>query len=360
MNKIDMLKLGFNDKFLEESLFSPELYVGRVFSQYNDLYKVMCENNEVTAEVSGKFRFEVKSLASYPAVGDFVMLDRNTNTSGHAIIHKVLTRKSAFIRKSAGTSNSSQVVASNIDTVFICMSLNNDFNLRRLERYLSVAWDSGAVPVVVLTKSDLCDDIEHKLEQVSSVAIGVEILVTSGLLEDGYLQILRHVKAGQTIAFIGSSGVGKSTLINCLLGEDKIKTNGLRNDDKGRHTTTRRELIMLADGGLVIDTPGIRELGIDSADLMKAFADIDELASMCKFHDCTHSKEPSCAVQKAIQDGTISQERFLSYQKIKREAGYEGLNSKQIETVKINEMFKEVGGMKNARRFAKEKNTKKY
>lgn len=359
MKKVNMKKLGINDKFLAECRLHPDLYVGRVFSQYKDLYKVMCENSEVTAEISGKFRFGVKVLSDYPAVGDFVMLDRSTNTNGNAIIHNVLSRKSAFIRKAAGTSNDNQVIASNIDTVFICMSLNNDFNLRRIERYLSITWDSGAVPVIVLTKSDLCDNIEQRLQNVNSVAIGVEILVTSGLLQDGYSQILKYIKEGQTIAFIGSSGVGKSTLINRLIGENKIETKGLRNDDKGKHTTTRRELIMLPDGGMVIDTPGMRELGIENADLSKTFADIEELSMMCKFHDCTHTSEPGCAVQKAIHDGIITVERFSSYQKLKKEAGYEGLNSKQIEHIKINEMFKDVGGMKNARKFAKEKNTKR-
>ena len=354
-----MKKLGLNDKFSAESAKYPGLYVGRVFSQHKDLYTIMCENNEVTAEISGKFRFDIATLSDYPAVGDFVMLDRNKNTDGNAIIHHVLSRKSVFIRKAAGTSNDNQVVASNIDTVFICMSLNNDFNLRRLERYLSIAWDSGAVPVVVLTKSDLCDNIEQKLQDVSAVAIGVEILVTSGFLQDGYTQVLSYVQEGQTIAFIGSSGVGKSTLINCLLGEGKLATKGLRNDDKGRHTTTRREMVLLENGGIVIDTPGMRELGIESADLSKTFADIDELSAMCKFSDCTHTNEPRCAVLQAISDGVISPERLSSYQKIKKEAGYEGLNSKQIETVKLNEMFKDMGGMKNARKFAKEANARK-
>lgn len=360
MNKIDMASLGFNNHFLAESKLYPGLYVGRVFLQYNNRYKVVCEENEVVAEVSGKLRFNAETLLDYPAVGDFVMLDRNTNANGNAIIHHILSRKSVFIRKAAGTSNDCQVVASNIDTVFICMSLNNNFNLRRIERYLSIVWDSGAVPVIVLTKSDLCEDIEQKLQETASVAIGVDIVVTSGVLQEGYLPIGNYIKESQTIAFVGSSGVGKSTLINCLLGNHKMETQALSNNDKGRHTTTRRELIMLANGGIVIDTPGMRELGLESADFSKTFADIDELSAMCKFQDCTHTNEPGCAVQKAIENGIILPERFSNYQKLKKEAKYEGLNSKQIENAKIQEMFKSVGGIKQARKFAREKNSKEY
>lgn len=359
MDKIDMVKIGFTDRFMAEANSYPGLYAGRVFSQHKDLYRVACENGELMAEVSGKFRFDVKALSEYPAVGDFVMLDRNMDTGGNAIIHHVLSRKSVFIRKAAGTSNESQIVASNIDTVFICVSLNNDFNLRRMERYLSIAWDSGAKPVIVLTKSDLCEDINQKLNDVESVAIGVDILVTTSLQKEGYLQVLDYIGTGKTIAFIGSSGVGKSTLINCLLGENVIKTNGLRGDDKGRHTTTRRELLVLENGGMVIDTPGMRELGVESADLAKAFADIDALTPMCRFGDCTHIIEPDCAVQKAIADGTLSAARFESYLKLKKEAGYEGLNSRQIENVKINEMFKAMGGMKSSKKFIKEQTAKK-
>jgi ribosome biogenesis GTPase len=235
------------------------------------------------------------------------------------------------------------------------MSLNNDFNLRRLERYLSIAWDSKAIPVIVLTKSDLCDDLAQKLFEVNSVAIGVDILITTSISEDGYLQVSSYIKESQTVAFIGSSGVGKSTLINRLLGESVLTTQGIRNDDKGKHTTTRRELIILHSGGMVIDTPGMRELGLESVDLSKAFSDIDELSALCKFHDCNHISEPNCAIQKAICDGVLSVERLESYRKLKKETQYEGLNSKQIETAKLNEMFSSVGGMKNARKFIKEK-----
>ena len=356
MNKTDMEKYGFTGRFAAEAALYEGLYAGRVFSQYKDFYKVMTENGEAMAEVSGKLRFESSSPSEFPAVGDFVMLDRTDDTGGNAIIHCILARKSVFARKAAGSTNEEQVVASNIDTLFICMSLNNDFSLRRLERYLAIGWDSGAVPVIVLTKADLCEDAGEKLREVEAVAIGVDIIVTSALLEEGLEQVERYMKEGQTVAFIGSSGVGKSTLINCLTDEQRQYTNGLRNDDKGRHTTTRRELIVLASGGMVIDTPGMREIGLESANLAKTFADIDRLAKECRFLDCTHTVEPGCAVQRAVSGGALPAERLASYHKLKKEAKYEGLNSKQIETAKLEEMFAEVGGMKNARRFAKDKN----
>lgn len=351
-----MKDLGLTERFEQEATIYKGLFVGRISSQYKDLYKIITENGELAGEISGKFRYEVKSLSDYPAVGDFVMIHRLNNKEGNTIIHHVLTRKSVFERKAAGTSKDVQVVASNIDTVFICMSLNQDFNLRRLERYLSIAWDSGAVPVVVLTKSDLCNELQQRLLEISTVAIAVDVLVTTSMSEDGYLSIQNYISNGKTVAFIGSSGVGKSTLINRLLGQEIQSTKDIRNDDdKGRHTTTRRELIVLPNGGAVIDTPGMREIGIESADFSKAFSDIEELAAECKYKDCTHQLEPGCAVQQALSEGILSLERLENYTKLKKEAKYEGLNSKQIETVKIKTMFAEVGGIKNARKFVKEK-----
>jgi len=348
-----MKDYGLNDSFINESKLY-NLSVGRIISQDKGLYKAVTENGEFKAQVSGKLRYNAINISDYPAVGDFVMLDEN---DGNAVIHHILNRKSAFIRKAAGTSHDDQVVAANVDTVFICMSLNKDFNLRRLERYISIGWDSGAVPVVVLTKSDLCSDLDNIITDIEEVSIGLDIMVTSSLNED-YENIKKYINYAQTVAFIGSSGVGKTTLINKLMGDDVFETKGIRNDDRGRHTTTKRELILLPDGGIVIDTPGMRELGIESADFSKSFADIDELSQMCKFNDCTHTKEPGCAVKKAVETGSLSEERLNSYFKLKKEANYEGLNSKQIETEKIKRMFKEVGGIKNARKYFKEKNNK--
>ncbi len=349
-----MKNLGLTDKFIQESKQYSALIIGRVSSQSKSLYKVITENGEIKAETSGKFQYSVKDVSEFPAVGDFVMLDRMDNSQGNSIIHHVLTRKSAFARKVAGTKKDLQVVATNIDTVFICMSLNNDFNLRRLERYLSIAWDSGAIPVIVLTKSDLCTEIEKRLNEVSLVAIGIDVHVTTSTIDDGYQSLKKYLSNGQSVAFIGSSGVGKSTLINRLLGQNVLDTSEIRSDDKGRHTTTRRELIMLPDSGVMIDTPGMRELGIVRADLSKSFADIDELATQCKFTDCSHGNEPKCAVQKAIKDGILSIERLESYRKLIKETKYEGLNSKMIEKEKLNNMFSEIGGMKNARKFLNE------
>lgn len=348
--------IGLTDRFIQEASLYNGLSIGRISSQSKDLYHVVCEQGEILAEVSGKFRYDTVRISEFPAVGDFVMLDRLDNRSGNAVIHHVLTRKSVFERKAAGSGNEVQVVASNIDYVFLCMSLNQDFNLRRLERYLSIAWSSGASPVVVLTKSDLCEDLLMRFAEISRIAPGVDVIVTSSRFEDGWKPVMEYLKPGITIAFIGSSGVGKSTLINRLIGSEHLATAEIRSDDdKGRHTTTKRELILLPSGGIVIDTPGMRELGIESADFAKAFADIDELAAECKFRDCTHDKEPGCAVRNAIQQGMITEDRLNSYQKLKKEARYDGLNSRQIEEEKINAMFGGKSEMKQIKKMIKDK-----
>ncbi len=322
-NLINIKKYGFSESFSNGILQDNQLTPARILSQEKGFYRIISDKGKKLAEVSGKFQFQTTVSSDYPAVGDFVLV--NWNESGNsAIIESLLPRKSAFIRKAAGGSQQEQVVAANIDIVFLCMALNNDFNLRRMERYISIAWDSGAMPVVVLTKSDLCDDLEQKLAEVSTIAFGVDVLVTTSTEENGYEELLPFISEGKTIAFIGSSGVGKSTLINRLLGKELLKTNGLRNDDKGRHTTTHRELFLLPSGGMVIDTPGMREFGMWDNDtgIERTFMDIEELAAQCKFRNCTHTNEPGCAIQKALTTGKLEINRWQSYQKLKAENDY--------------------------------------
>lgn len=351
----NLKKYGLSERFINEATLYPEYKIARVISQHKNSFKIITDEGEMRAEISGKFRYETTRLVDQPAVGDFVMVSFSQNDTV-AMIHNVLTRKSSFERSAVGVSNETQVVASNIDIVFLCMSLNNNYKLSRMERYLSVAWNSGATPVIILTKSDLCEDVNSVVSEIENIAIGTDILVTSCFNKEACDKILSYMKEGVTASFIGSSGVGKSTLINTIAETEIMHTSEIRSgDDKGRHTTTGRELILLPQGGVVIDTPGMRELGVESVDLSKSFSDIDELIGKCKFSDCTHTNEPGCAVRKAVEDGILDERRLQNYEKLKKEAKYDGLSSKQIEEEKVKMMFGSKNGMKKMKDHLKNK-----
>lgn len=351
MNYDTMRQYGLSDAMIKEASLAEGLYIGRVLSQSKDVYRVVTEKGILFAEVSGKYRFQTRKLSDFPAVGDFVMLDRDLGDNGNGIIHQVLSRKSAFIRKAAGKSAGEQLVLANIDTTFICMSVNNDFNLRRLERYLVLVWESGSTPVVVITKIDLCEDIYSKFRAVDAVGNGVDILGISALTKEGFEDVMSYITPGKTVALLGSSGVGKSTLINWLTGQETIETQGLRNDDRGRHTTTRRELILLPAGGMLVDTPGMRELGMWDADegLDMAFQDVEVYFDKCRFRDCTHTSEPGCAIYDAIRDGELSEKRWQSYLKLKTEDTYSENRDDYLK--KKNEKFKNISKYNKSKHY---------
>lgn len=275
----------------------------------------------ISARVSGRFRHQASRLSDFPAVGDWVVIEPHADGEA-ATIQAVLPRRSRFSRKVPGVVTEEQVVAANVDTVFLVSGLDLDLEPRRIERYLTVAWDCGADPVIVLNKADLCRNLPAMLAQVELVAAGVPILVVSAESGEGIDALADYMVPGRTVALVGSSGVGKSSLINRLLGEARLKTGAVREDDsRGRHTTTHRELILAPNGGLLIDSPGMREIQLwgDEDNLAGAFDDVAALAAACRFRDCQHGQEPGCAVRQALEDGTLSQERWRSYQTLQRE-----------------------------------------
>ncbi len=351
--------LGFSTYFEEQvTAFKEESKLAncvpaRVTLEHKHSYRVLAEEGEWLATVAGHFAYTSVAREDYPAVGDWVLVEKMAGEE-KAIIHKLFNRKSVFSRKVAGQEIKEQIVASNVDIVLLVMSLNADFNIRRLERYLVAAWDSGAKPVIVLTKADLCEDISSMVREVELVAFGVDIFVTSAQLGEGIAAIQNLFTEGVTGALLGSSGAGKSTLMNALSGEELMKVSGIREDDaKGRHTTTHRELIVLPSGGCLIDTPGMRELQLwdQSESLSSSFRDIEEFAVACRYRDCTHHMEPHCAVQQAIKDGALEQSRLQSYFKLQKELAF--IERKTNMQAKLNEQrkWKQIAkGMKKGKK----------
>ncbi len=327
---MNLQQMGWSDYF--ETRFSPfrthGLIPGRVVRESRHIYDVCTESGRYTSRISGHFQYTAAARSDYPTVGDWVSL---RDSDGTLTIEKVLERRSSFSRRAAGGEFDEQVIAANIDILCIVSALDGgrSFNLRGIERYLALAMESGSRPVVVLNKVDLAADAEAARLEAQSVSPEVPIHAVSALTGQGLDELCRSFAAGATVALTGPSGVGKSALINALLGEEKLRTGAQREDDlRGRHTTTHKELFFLPGGAMLIDTPGLRELGLwgDEDGLDGAFSDIAEIARKCRFRDCSHRGEPGCAVQKELSEGNLEHARYENYLELRSELAY--LNSR--------------------------------
>jgi ribosome biogenesis GTPase len=314
---------GWSDAL--QAAFAPHAAAGllpaRVVAHHRGLWRLATQTDECAGRLSGRFCAEA-APGEHPVVGDWLGIERNGN--GDALIQALMPRKSAFTRRAAGGVGV-QVVASNVDIAFLVACMNNDLNPRRLERYLVAARDSAATPIIVLTKSDLSTDVESERQAIIDIAAGAPVVTLSALTGDGLGVLDQWLQPGVTAALLGSSGAGKSTLLNALAGKALMSTGAVREaDDRGRHTTTHRQLFRLPGGALLIDTPGMRELGLvaDETALDESFDDIGALMAACKFSDCTHASEPGCAILAALADERLSPGRWQSYLKLERELAF--------------------------------------
>ena len=324
---MDLRDLGWTDAFAESfaALNVDGVVPGRVALEHTHIYRVLTESAEWLARVSGRLRHEADVRTDFPAVGDWVAIEPQPH-SGDARIRAILPRFSRFSRRAAGDRTEEQIVAANVNTVFLVGGLDQNFNLRRIERYLLVAWDSGAQPVIVLNKADLVDDPESFVDEVRRLGPTVPVHAVSTREPESLDALRGYLGVGQTVGLLGSSGVGKSSIVNQLIGRELLATRDVRMaDSRGRHTTTTRQLVALPGGGILIDTPGMRELQLwETGDALGgAFADIEERAADCRFRDCRHLSEPGCAVRAAVDAGEIASERLESYHKLRAEQAHQ-------------------------------------
>jgi ribosome biogenesis GTPase / thiamine phosphate phosphatase len=321
-----LLRLGWDAGYAAAfaDLTAEGLRPARVIAEHRGAYVVADALGEGAAVIAGRLRHDARSRDELPAVGDWVALAAGEASRDARVIRTVVPRRSAFLRKVAGDASRAQVLAANVDVALVVTALPHDVRVRRLERYLALAWESGAVPLIVLTKVDLSNDLPAAMTTVRAVAPGVDVVGVSAVSGDGLDTLLAHLLPGSTAVLLGSSGVGKSTLVNRLAGDMALRTAAVRGDGRGRHTTTHRQLVRLAGGALVIDTPGMRELQLWVADagMEVAFADVQELAGLCRFADCRHDTEPGCAVREAVADGRLDAARLDHWRALERELSY--------------------------------------
>jgi ribosome biogenesis GTPase len=338
--------LGWDEHFAQAFVKASQEgdFAGRVLTFNRHLYFALTEQGQVTALLPGSLRRNAETPEELPAVGDWVVL-RPTVTGDAAVIRSVLPRKSRFLRRAAGQVTVQQVVATNVDMVFVVVGLTGDYNLRRIERYLTMVWESGAQPAVLLNKADQVEDAAARVAEVEAVAPGVPVHAISARTGQGLEALAPYLVAGRTVALVGSSGAGKSTLANRLLGAEVQSVTEVRAfDAKGRHTTTQRQMFILPAGGLLIDNPGIRELQLWHADeaLSGVFPDVEELAAQCRFADCAHANEPGCRVRAAVEEGTLDPDRLESYRKQVRELDYLAREGDRVAAMREKQRWKVI------------------